>query len=74
MSNCFLENFSQPPNVPPQLGFNLPEKAAAKGGVEGFRDLLLLPVLQSLGGLVGFGQEQGAGAVGRLWSLDKNGS
>ena len=56
MSNCFLENFSQSPNVLPQLeGSNLPEKAAAKREVGSLRDLLVLPALQSQRGLAGAG-------------------
>lgn len=61
VSNCFLENFSQPPNVPPELeGWDLPEKAAVEQGLRGFRDRLLLPVLLSLRGSVKLGRAQGA--------------
>lgn len=48
VSNCFLENFSQPLNVPPELeGWDLPEKPAAGQGQGGCRDRPLLPAFLS---------------------------
>ena len=72
VSNCFLENFSQSPNVLPQLeGSNLPEKAAAKREVGSLRDLLVLPALQSQRGLAGAGSRGSGQTPGpeQAWKL-----
>lgn len=67
MSNCFLENFFQPPNVPPELEECDPtEKAAARLGVGRLRHLQLLPVPESLGGFAAFTRV-------RLWRRSKRG-